>query len=88
MAAYDGSRLVGFGRVVSDRVLHAMIYDMIVLPGYQGKGIGTMVLLGDWLIVAGNVASKTSSSSARKGRRGSTNGMDSWPDLAMLPGCT
>jgi GNAT superfamily N-acetyltransferase len=44
VAAYDEDRLVGFGRAVSDHVLHAMIYDMIVLPEYQGKGIGTMVL--------------------------------------------
>ena len=40
LAAYDGERLVGFGRVVSDLVLHAMIYDMIVAPDYQGQGIG------------------------------------------------
>jgi GNAT superfamily N-acetyltransferase len=44
VSAYDGDRLVGFGRVVSDLVLHAMIYDMIVHPEYQGRGIGTMVL--------------------------------------------
>jgi GNAT superfamily N-acetyltransferase len=44
VSAYDGDRLVGFGRVVSDRVLHAMIYDMIVLPEYRGQGVGTRVL--------------------------------------------
>jgi len=44
LAAYDGDRLVGFGRVVSDLVLHAMIYDMIVLPVYQGQGIGGEIL--------------------------------------------
>jgi GNAT superfamily N-acetyltransferase len=44
LAAYDGARLVGFGRVVSDLVLHAMIYDMIVLPAYQGQGIGGEIL--------------------------------------------
>jgi GNAT superfamily N-acetyltransferase len=44
ISAYDGDRLVGFGRVVSDQVLHAMIYDMIVHPEYQGKGIGRMIL--------------------------------------------
>jgi GNAT superfamily N-acetyltransferase len=44
LAAYDGKRLVGFGRVVSDLVLHAMIYDMIVLPAYQGQGIGGEIL--------------------------------------------
>jgi GNAT superfamily N-acetyltransferase len=44
LAAYDGEHLVGFGRLVSDLVLHAMIYDMIVLPGYQGQGIGGEIL--------------------------------------------
>jgi GNAT superfamily N-acetyltransferase len=44
LSAYDGGKLVGFGRVVTDFVLHAMIYDMIVLREYQNKGIGTMIL--------------------------------------------
>jgi GNAT superfamily N-acetyltransferase len=44
ISAYDGNKLVGFGRVVTDFVLHAMIYDMIVLPDYQGMGIGTMII--------------------------------------------
>jgi len=45
VSAYDVSKLVGFGRVVTDLVLHAMIFDMIVLPNYRGKGIGTMILM-------------------------------------------
>ena len=44
VSAFDGERLVGFGRVVSDGVLHAMIYEMIVLPEYQGQGIGKQIL--------------------------------------------
>ena len=44
VSAYDEEKLVGFGRVVTDFVLHAMIFDMIILPAYQGQGIGTMVL--------------------------------------------
>ncbi len=50
IAAYDGERLVGFGRVVTDGVLHAMIYDMIVHPDHQGQGIGTHILhnLVEW----------------------------------------
>ena len=44
LGAYDGERLVGFGRLVGDEVLHAMIYEMIVLPGYQGQGIGGQIL--------------------------------------------
>ena len=44
VAAYAGEQLVGFGRVVTDGVLHAMIYDMIVAPAFQGQGIGTQIL--------------------------------------------
>ena len=44
VSAYDEEKLVGFGRVVTDFVLHAMIFDMIILPAYQGQGIGTIVL--------------------------------------------
>jgi GNAT superfamily N-acetyltransferase len=44
ISAYDAEHLVGFGRVVSDTVLHAMIYDLIVDPQYQGKGIGAEIL--------------------------------------------
>ena len=44
LSAYDDGKLVGFGRLVTDHVLHAMIFDMIVLPEYQGKGIGTTII--------------------------------------------
>ncbi len=44
VCAYDENKLVGFGRVVTDFVLHAMIFDMIILPDYQGRGIGTLIL--------------------------------------------
>ena len=42
--AYDGNKLVGTGRVVSDGILHAMIYDMIIDPEYQNRGIGSKIL--------------------------------------------
>ena len=44
LSAYDGERLVGFGGLVSDGVLHAMVYELIVLPEYQGRGIGAEIL--------------------------------------------
>jgi ribosomal protein S18 acetylase RimI-like enzyme len=44
ISAYAGEQLVGFGRLVSDGVLHAMIYELIVLPEYQGQGIGGEIL--------------------------------------------
>jgi GNAT superfamily N-acetyltransferase len=44
VAAYDGDQLVGIGRVVSDGVLYAMVYDMIVRPSHQRQGIGAEIL--------------------------------------------
>ena len=44
VAAYEGDRLVGFGRIVTDGVMHAMVYDLITDPGYQGRGVGSEVL--------------------------------------------
>lgn len=38
----DG-RLVGMGRCMSDGVLYASIWDMVVLPGYQRRGIGRRI---------------------------------------------
>lgn len=43
VSAYDDSRLIGFGRVVTDSI-HAMIYDLIVLPEVQRQGIGGEIL--------------------------------------------
>jgi GNAT superfamily N-acetyltransferase len=44
ITAYVGPTLVGFGRVVSDGKVHAMIYDLIVAPEHQGEGIGAEIL--------------------------------------------
>lgn len=43
-SAHDGEKLVGFGRVLSDGKLHALITEMIILPEYQGHGIGKEIL--------------------------------------------
>ena len=42
----EGGRLVGFGRLVSDGVLHAMVYELMVAPDHQNLGIGTKILTG------------------------------------------
>ncbi len=44
VAAYEDEILVGVGRIVTDGILHAMIYEMIVRPDCQGKGVGTQIL--------------------------------------------
>jgi ribosomal protein S18 acetylase RimI-like enzyme len=42
--AYDGDRLVGMGRALSDGEYQAAIYDLVVLPEYQGLGIGRQIM--------------------------------------------
>jgi len=44
ISAYHNERLVGFGRIICDGVVHALILDMIVHPDYKRKGIGTKIL--------------------------------------------
>jgi GNAT superfamily N-acetyltransferase len=44
ISAYDNGRLVGFGRIICDGVVHALILDMIVHPSYKRKGTGTKIL--------------------------------------------
>ena len=44
VSAYDGPRLVGFGRTLCDGIVHALILDMIVVPEYRLKGIGSEIL--------------------------------------------
>ena len=41
LCAWDGERLVGFGRVLTDFVYRATIWDVIVDQAYQKQGIGT-----------------------------------------------
>jgi GNAT superfamily N-acetyltransferase len=41
---FDAERLVGFGRAISDGEYEAAVYDVAVLPEYQGKGIGRLII--------------------------------------------
>lgn len=42
--AYDGDRLIAAGRVLSDGIEQAAIYNVAVDPGYQGLGLGRDVI--------------------------------------------
>ena len=44
LGAYDADRLVGIIRVVGDGYSIVYIQDIVVLPEYQRKGIGTSLL--------------------------------------------
>lgn len=41
ISAWDGDRLVGAVRVLSDTIFRSVIYDLLVAPEYQGNGIGS-----------------------------------------------
>ena len=41
---FDGEKLIGTGRAISDEAYQAALYDIAVLPEYQGKGIGKTII--------------------------------------------
>jgi GNAT superfamily N-acetyltransferase len=43
---YEGSRQVGFARVVTDRATFAWLCDVFVLEGYRGRGLSKWLLEG------------------------------------------
>lgn len=42
--AFDEDKMIGFGRAISDGAYQAAVYDVAVLPDYQGKGIGKAIV--------------------------------------------
>ena len=44
LTAYDGSRLVGCLRVLTDGYFFGTITELLVLPAYQRRGIGSRLL--------------------------------------------
>ena len=41
---FDNALLVGVGRAISDGAYQAAIYDIAVLPSYQGKKLGKLIV--------------------------------------------
>ncbi len=44
LSAWDGPHLIGFGRVLTDFVYRASIWDVIVDPAFQRQDIGTQIM--------------------------------------------
>jgi ribosomal protein S18 acetylase RimI-like enzyme len=44
VSVWDGPRLIGFGRVLTDYVYRASIWDVVVDTEYQGQDIGTQIM--------------------------------------------
>lgn len=40
----DGAELIGAGRAITDGVRYTVIFDVVVLPEYQGRGIGRQIM--------------------------------------------
>jgi spermidine synthase len=44
-AVFEGEKLIGMGRVLSDGVSDAYIQDVVVHPDFRGKGIGGKIVM-------------------------------------------
>ncbi len=44
VSAWDEDKLVGCVRALSDTMFRSVIYDLAVLPEYQGRGIGSSLV--------------------------------------------
>ncbi len=42
--AWSGTELVGAGRAISDRISYAAIFDVVVAPEFQHRGIGKQIM--------------------------------------------
>jgi GNAT superfamily N-acetyltransferase len=41
---YEDDKLIAFGRAIGDGVIQAALYDIAVLPAFQGRGIGKVIV--------------------------------------------
>lgn len=66
--------MIGFGRLVTDRVTFAYLTDVYILPAYQRRGLGA------WMMRCLRELCQGSGSDSE----GSTPATDGWPDLRSL----
>jgi GNAT superfamily N-acetyltransferase len=41
---WDAGELIGAGRAITDGVRYSVIFDVVLLPEYQGRGIGKQIM--------------------------------------------
>lgn len=44
LCVYDEDKLIGYGRLLGDKTIFLYIHSIMVLPEYQGKGVGTGIV--------------------------------------------
>lgn len=45
ICAYDEDKLIGYGRIIGDKTIFLYIQDIMVIPEYQGKKVGTGIMM-------------------------------------------
>jgi len=44
LCVYDDNKLIGYGRIIGDKTIFLYIQDIMVIPEYQSKHIGTGIM--------------------------------------------
>ena len=44
VSVYDNDKIIGYGRILGDKTIFLYIHDIMVLPEYQNKNIGTNIM--------------------------------------------
>lgn len=44
LCVYDDNKLIGYGRIIGDKTIFLYIQDVMVIPEYQNKHIGTGIM--------------------------------------------
>lgn len=44
LCVYDDDKLIGYGRIIGDKTIFLYIQDIMVIPEYQSKHIGTGIM--------------------------------------------
>ena len=44
LSVYDNDKIIGYGRLIGDTICFMYIHDIMVIPDYQNKKIGTMIM--------------------------------------------
>ena len=44
VTVFDRDKLIGMGRIIGDRQMVFIVQDVIVIPDYQGQGVGKKIM--------------------------------------------
>lgn len=44
LCVYDDDKLIGYGRIIGDKTIFLYLQDIMVIPAYQNKHIGTGII--------------------------------------------